>query len=48
MLSVKGKIIAPECVVLPTTLGNVPIMPRYYYCQGRNDDNCTLYLTYTV
>ena len=32
----------PECVVLPTTLGNVPVMPRYY-CRGRSHDNATIF-----
>ena len=37
----------PECVVLPTTLGNVPVMPRYY-CRGRSHDITPLYLAGTV
>ena len=37
----------PECVVLPTTLGNVPVMPRYY-CRGRSHDITLLYLAGTV
>ena len=37
----------PECVVLPTTLGNVPVVMPRYYCRGRSHDNSTLYLADT-
>ena len=37
----------PKCVVLPTTLENVPIVMPRYYCRERSHDNSTLYLADT-
>ncbi len=38
----------PDCVVLPTTLGNVPVVIPRYYCRGRSHDITFLYLTGTT
>ena len=36
----------PDCVLLPTTPGNIPVMPRYYR-RGWSHDNTPLYLAGT-
>ena len=36
----------PECVVLLSTLGNVPAVIPQYYCRGRRHDNATVFYWY--